>query len=213
MIPLKQNTARRTSLKCNTHPADPPLQFPAHRPVHWCQAYRGTCTCHRPWKPCHCFCRAGSGRGHSRLCTALWPCGGRASSPRHREPPSPARRSAAAAQSNSRGETVKVRRAVRLYCLIRWHMKLILLVLTCCFMTFGNDRTESAQFEYISQFLAGSSSCMAFSKFICSMPPPSTSTLDTWLVLFPSILKMFGEMTGWFRRFRSLLEALECLQN
>lgn len=81
---------------------------------------------------------------------------------------------------------------------------LILLVLTCCFMTFGNDRTESAQFEYISQFLAGSESCMAFSEFTCSMPPPSTSTLDTWLVWLLPILKRFGEMIGWFRRIRGL---------
>lgn len=46
---------------------------------------------------------------------------------------------------------------------------------TFCFMTRGKCRIESAQFEYISQFLFWSSSCMVFSAALCWMLPPSTS--------------------------------------
>lgn len=105
IIPWKKSNHlhKITCLKCNTHLADPLLLFHARRPVLMCQAYRRICIHPHPWKPCHCFCRAGSGRGRSQTCTALWPCEGRASSPRHTEPPLPALKGAAAAPTRVGG--------------------------------------------------------------------------------------------------------------
>lgn len=76
-------------------------------------------------------------------------------------------------------------------------------------MTCGNDRTESAQFEYISQFLFGSLRCMAFSAATCWMPPPSTSTLFTWLFLLVPIKKKKKRkkacrQDGWQSAFHKL---------
>jgi len=81
----------------STHPADPPLHFPAHRPVLMCRAYRCICIHLQPWQPGHCYCRAGSGRCRSQPGAARWPCGGRVSSPQHTGPLSPAPTAAAAA--------------------------------------------------------------------------------------------------------------------
>lgn len=65
--------------------------------------------------------------------------------------------------------------------------------LTFCFITSGKDRTESAQFEYISQFLLGSSRLMVFSPAICCTPPPFTSTSARWFPLrVPGLEKSKG---------------------
>lgn len=108
----------KTKLTPNTHRADPPLRFPAHRPVLMCQAYRCICIHFHPWEQCHCFCMAGSGRGRSQKGTVLWPCEGRASSLRHTEPPSPALTVASAAETR-----VDLRESKWRMYLIRWHTK------------------------------------------------------------------------------------------
>lgn len=64
---------------------------------------------------------------------------------------------------------------------------------TFCFMTPGNDRMESAQLEYFSQFVFWSSSCMAFSVAICWTPPPLTSSLLIWFVFLLTIFRRFAE--------------------
>lgn len=176
-------------LKCNTHPADPRLQFPPHRPLLMCQAYRCICTHLHPWQPCHCFCRADSGRCGSHWGTALWPCGGTASSPRHTGPPSPALTGAAA---------TRTRGTEGLYYSIRWYTKInrsksnitfILLFLTVFFITSGNDPIDSTQFEYTSQLLSGEDGCMSIRAAVCSLPPPFTSTFGTFDVLVMSTKK------------------------
>lgn len=70
----------------------------------------------------------------------------------------------------------------------------LLLSLTFCFVTFGNDRTESAQFEYISQFLFGFLKFIVISAAVCCVPPPFTATFSIELLVVESVLKIFEEM-------------------
>lgn len=65
---------------------------------------------------------------------------------------------------------------------------------TFCFITPGNDRMESAQLEYFSQFAFWSPSCMAFSVAICWTPPPLTSSLLMWFSFLLTICRRFAEM-------------------
>lgn len=65
--------------------------------------------------------------------------------------------------------------------------------LTFCLVTCGNDLRESAQFEYISQFLSALLIFIVFNASICSTPPPSTSTFLIWLRWKCSVLKRLAK--------------------
>lgn len=191
-MPIAFTKSEWTCLKCNTYPADRPLPFPAHRPVPMCRAYRCTCTHLRPWRPFRYCCRAGSGRSHSQTSTGLWPCEGRVSSCRHTEPPSPALIVAATGKKKGVGQgwgciSITLKTDVGTLMISSFSF-------TFCFMTPGNERMESAQLEYFSQFEFWSPSCMAFSVAICWTLPPLTSILVIWFVFLLTIFRRFAEM-------------------